>query len=271
MKRILVPTDFSDLATRAVRHAGTIALHSSAEVTVLYADTFLPPPHFTSEQIPDLVQNIEQSKAAAKERLARYAEEVLPPAVRWRSLVAEAAPVDAILDTATTWNADLVVMGTHGRSGFNRLMLGSVTEKVLRQTRKPLMTTRWKDSPAPEPKRILVPTDLSPASGRAFAVALENGAMFDSEITLLHVVEEGKEPGAAAWATFTESAGANAKIERRVEQGSVAGRVLEIAEEIEADLIVLGIEHKPFRDTTVLGTDVLRIIRHAEVPVVAVP
>ena len=58
MKRILVPTDFSDLATRALRHAGTIALHAGAEVTVLYADTFLPPPHFTSEQIPDLVQNI---------------------------------------------------------------------------------------------------------------------------------------------------------------------------------------------------------------------
>ena len=271
MKRILVPTDFSDLATRALRHAGTIALHSGAEVTVLYADTFLPPPHFTSEQIPDLVQNIEQSKAAAKERLARYTEEALPPAVRWRALVVEGTPVDAILETAKDSNADLIVMGTHGRSGFNRLMLGSVTEKVLRQIRTPLLTTRWRETAAPEPRRILVPTDLSPASGRAFALALENNALFNSDIILLHVVEDGKEPDKAAWAKFTAFAAANANIERRVERGDVATRVLEVADEIEADLIVLGIEHKPFRDTTILGSDVLRVIRHAEVPVVAVP
>ncbi|HSN68926.1 MAG TPA: universal stress protein [Thermoanaerobaculia bacterium] len=271
MKRILVPTDLSDLATRALRHAGTIALHSGAEITVLYADTFLPPPHFTSEQIPELVKNIEQSKAAAKEVLARNADEALPPAVRRRTLVVERAPVDAILDTATELDADLIVMGTHGRSGFNRLMLGSVTEKVLRQTRRPLLTTRWKDGAAPEPRRILVPTDLSPISGRAFAHALEHSALFDSAITLLHVVAGGDEPESKAWSDFTAFAAADAKIERRIERGNVAGRVLEIAEEISADLIVLGIEHKAFRDTMVLGTDVLRVIRHAEMPVVAVP
>jgi nucleotide-binding universal stress UspA family protein len=271
MKRILVPTDFSDLATRALRHAGAIALHSGAEITVLYADTFLPPPHFTSEQIPDLVQNIEQSKAAAKERLNRYAAEILGPAVRWKGVVAEQLPVDAILETAAEIHAELIVMGTHGRSGFNRLMLGSVTEKVLRQTNTPLMTTRWREDAAPEPKRILVPTDLSRAADRAMALTLEHAQMFNSEITLLHVVEQGEEPGADAWDRYIGPAGANASIVRRVERGEVATRVLEVAAEISADLIVVGIEHKRFRDTTVLGTDVLRIIRHADVPVVAVP
>lgn len=81
----------------------------------------------------------------------------------------------------------------------------------------------------------------------------------------------GKEPDSAAWAKFTAFASADVSIERRVERGNVATRVLEVADEIEADLIVLGIEHKPFRDTTILGNDVLRVIRHAEVPVVAVP
>lgn len=271
MKPILVPTDFSELATRALRHAGAIALHSGAEIAVLYADTFLPPPHFTSEQIPELVRNIEQSKASAKERLNRYAAETLEPRIRWRALVAEQAPVDAILEKAAELDAELIVMGTHGRSGVNRLMLGSVTEKVLRQTRAPLMTTRWKEGAPPEPRRILVPTDLSSASARALSLTLQHARMFDSEITLLHVVERGEEPAADAWALFIESAGAKGSIERRVERGEVAARVLGVAEEISADLIVVGIEHKRFRDTTVLGGDVLRIIRHAEVPVLAVP
>jgi nucleotide-binding universal stress UspA family protein len=191
--------------------------------------------------------------------------------VRWQPLVVERAPVDAILDTAATLDADLIVMGTHGRSGFSRLMLGSVTERVLRQSRIPLLTTRWKDTAAPEPRRILVPTDLSPASGRAFALALDHAALFGSEITLLHVVEREDEPDRAAWETFARFAGSNATIERRIERGDVAARVLEVAEELPVDLIVLGIEHKPFRDTTVLGTGVLRVIRHADVPVAAVP
>jgi nucleotide-binding universal stress UspA family protein len=118
--------------------------------------------------------------------------------VRWQPLVVERAPVDAILDTTSTLGADLIVMGTHGRSGFSRLMLGSVTERVLRQTRVPLLTTRGRDAATPEPRRILVPTDLSAASGRAFELALTEAATFDSEITLLHVVERDGEPDSAA-------------------------------------------------------------------------
>ncbi len=271
MKRILVPTDFSELATRALRHAGAIAARSGGEVTVLYADTFLPPPHFTAEQIPDLVRNIEESKAAAKERLARYVAETLGPAIRWRAVVAEQQPVDAILATADQIDAELIVMGTHGRSGVNRLMLGSVTEKVLHRTKRPLMTTRGEETLALAPKRVLVPTDLGAASQRALSLALRNAELFDTDIVLLHVVGEGEEPAPAAWEQFLVSAGASASLERRVARGEVAESVLQTAEEIAADLIVVGIEHKRFRDTTVLGSNVVKVIRHASVPVLAVP
>ncbi len=271
MKRILVPTDFSELARRAVRHAGAIAQRAGAEVTVLYADPFLPPPHFTKEQIPDLVRGIEQSKAAAKELLNRCAGETLGPSVTWRAVVAEQEPVDAILATAERIDAELIVMGTHGRSGVNRFMLGSVTEKVLRQTTRPLMTTRLGREAPPEPRRVLIPTDLGPASRRSLEIALRHAALFDSTLVLLHVIGEGEEPPASAWEELLASAGASASLERRVARGEVAERVLQTAEEIAADLIVVGVEHKRFRDTTVLGSDVVKIIRHADVPVLAVP
>lgn len=271
MKRILVPTDFSELARRAVRHAGVIAQHSGGEVTVLYADRFLPPPHFTADQIPDLVRGIEQSKAAAKELLNRCAGETLGSNVRWSAVVAEQDPVDAILATAERIDAELIVMGTHGRSGVNRLMLGSVTENVLRRTERPVLTTRLAKDLAPEPKVVLVPTDMGAASRRATLLALRHANLFDSNIVLLHVIAEGEAPRPGAWEEFLASTGAGASLERRVERGDVAERVLHTADEIGADLVVVGIEHKRFRDTTVLGSDVVKIIRHADVPVLAVP
>lgn len=271
MKRILVPTDFSDLARRAVRHAGMIAQHSGGEVTVLYADTFLPPPHFTAEQIPDLVRGIEQSKTAAKELLNRCAGETLGSNVRWRAVLAEKDPVDAILATADAMDAEMIVMGTHGRSGVNRLMLGSVTENVLRRATRPVLTTRAVTDVPPEPKVVLVPTDLGAASQRALSLALRHADLFHSSIVLLHVVDQEAEPAAETWAQFLASSGTSASLEHRVARGDVAERVLQTAEEIGADLIVVGIEHKRFRDTTVLGSDVVKIIRHADVPVLAVP
>ncbi|HEU5163526.1 MAG TPA: universal stress protein [Thermoanaerobaculia bacterium] len=271
MKRILVPTDFSELARRAVRHAGSIAQHAGAEVTVLYADTFMPPPHFTADQIPDLLRGIEQSKAAAKDLLNRCVAETLGSSAAWRTVVVEREPVEAILSTAEELDADLLVMGTHGRSGVDRLMLGSVTEKVLHRTKRPLMTTRLHREAPPEPRRVLVPTDLGAASRRSLALALRHAALFDSETVLLHVIGEGDDPPAAAWEQFLAAAGASTEIERRVARGPVAERVLQTAEEIGAALIVVGIEHKRFRDTTVLGSNVVKIIRHADVPVLAVP
>ena len=140
MKTILVPTDFNELATTALRHAVQIARATRAEIVVLYADRFDPPAEFTSRQAEVLVEAIAESRRLAAAELERYAREVVPAAVKVTTMVREDFAVAGILAVADQVGADLIVMGTHGRGGLARLVLGSVTEAVLRETKRPVLT-----------------------------------------------------------------------------------------------------------------------------------
>ena len=140
MKTILVATDFNDLATAALRQAVPIARATGAEIIVLYADRFEPPAEFTARQADSLVEAIAESRLRAAEELDRYAREIVPEDVKFSTLVREDLPATAIVDLAEERDADLIVMGTHGRGGLARVVLGSVTEAVRRQTKRPVLT-----------------------------------------------------------------------------------------------------------------------------------
>jgi nucleotide-binding universal stress UspA family protein len=142
MKTILVPTDFNELATAALREAVRIARPCGATIVLLYADTFEPPAEFTATQVESLKEAIAGSRRAAAEELGRYAEEHIPPEVKHVVIVRNELPVPAIVRTADEWNADLIAMGTHGRGVVARLLFGSVAEGVLRQTKRPVLTVR---------------------------------------------------------------------------------------------------------------------------------
>ncbi len=134
-KTILVPTDFSDASRQALHRAADFAQACSARLTVIYADRFTPPDETDRE-------NVEQSKAAATARLQDEVRKEVPPDVPVDSFVVVDTPVSAILGVAKERNVDWIVMGTHGRSGVSRLLLGSVTEQVLRQADRPVLTVR---------------------------------------------------------------------------------------------------------------------------------
>jgi nucleotide-binding universal stress UspA family protein len=147
MKTILVPTDFNELATAALRHAALIAQSTGAEIIVLYADRFVPPTEFTATQAQALADAIAESRRLAGEELQAYAAGIVPEGVKFTTIIREDFPVPAIVRLAEETNADLIVMGTHGRGGISRVLLGSVAEAVLRDTKRPVLTVR-KTTPA---------------------------------------------------------------------------------------------------------------------------
>ena len=142
MKKILVPTDFSDLATAALRHAGELAAKEGAELIALYADTFEPPMEFTSREIEGVVDAIDKSRQLAHEELERCIGQNVPATVRTQAVVIEDLPVPAIIGYAKRNNIDLIVMGTHGRTGLSRLLMGSVAERVVAESPVPVKTIR---------------------------------------------------------------------------------------------------------------------------------
>jgi nucleotide-binding universal stress UspA family protein len=142
--RILIPTDGSELAAKAVEHGIALAERLGNSVFVL---TVLPPFHmFTSD-----TQMLEDTQAQYHVRMQKHAEKTLGDAadaaraagVRCETVQVEHEhPYQAIIDTAVTKGCELIVMASHGRDGIASIVLGSVTIKVLTHSRIPVLVYR---------------------------------------------------------------------------------------------------------------------------------
>lgn len=142
-KRILMPTDGSNCSQQAIREGLEVAKNMGARVTFLYALENIGSSFWISpESVPYGLELLEDLKRVGSEALSKAAELAQAAGVEAETKLVEARPVEAILAEAK--NHDLVVMGTHGRSGLDRFMLGSVTEAVLHRSERPVLVLRCK-------------------------------------------------------------------------------------------------------------------------------
>lgn len=140
--KILVPTDGSASAQRAVEEAVSLAQRLGSEITFLYALEFpLAGGAMAAEALPYSAQLWEDLKNVATVSLKAASDKAAEAGVRSTAVTVEnRPPVQAILDAEA--DHDLVVMGTHGRRGFNRWMFGSVAEGALRRAKRPFLLVR---------------------------------------------------------------------------------------------------------------------------------
>jgi universal stress protein A len=151
--RILVPTDFSATADAALDYARALAGRVGASLRVLHVldDQFLIGSFAGEVYVPE-VPNVQEALRDAAERL--LSQRITPRdreqlAVETRIVVGR--PFRAIVDEALAMDADLIVMGTHGRTGIQHLLLGSVAERIVRTAPCPVLTVRETPVPAAEP------------------------------------------------------------------------------------------------------------------------
>lgn len=135
LRTILVAVDFGEASTRALVLASTLATATGARLRVLHAETLDAPPYFTPAQI----ESLEGEAQATRERAIAYLRAFVERHVRapFDVVIDARVPTDAILRASV--DTDLVVMGTHGRRGPSRWWLGSVAERVLRESTVPLL------------------------------------------------------------------------------------------------------------------------------------
>ncbi|HZP49058.1 MAG TPA: universal stress protein [Vicinamibacterales bacterium] len=171
---ILYPTDFSDASRHATDYATTIAQWYGAEVIPLHVQA---PAYAT---VPALMGE---------------ADEAEPAFANGAHVVYSASPAAAIVECAATAKVDLIVMGTHGVGGFRHMMLGSVTETVLRQAECPVLTVPPRaESTAQLPfKRLLCAVDFSASSIAALRLAVTLTEESNAILEVLHVVDEPSE------------------------------------------------------------------------------
>jgi len=142
--QILCPVDFSDLSSAALRYASLLARCGNARLVVAYAQSFSPPPYFTEGQVGELEHQFRDAFQGAEAALRRFVDAELGaeagPGTEVK--VVEAMPVDGILRVTRDIKADLVVMGSHGHGHMHHLLLGSVTEAVLREGEVPVLLVK---------------------------------------------------------------------------------------------------------------------------------
>lgn len=186
---------------------------------------------------------------------------------------------------------DLVVMGTHARRGVARVVLGSVAERVVRTSRVPVITvpSQREDLSLP-PRSILVPYDFSAVSRRTLELARSLHKPLRASVAVAHVVPTEEEGGVTPWASpeqraremesarhelareVSEVFGPEDQVVRvRVEEGAISGRVLELADELDTDLIAIGASGKNAVERALLGSTTVKLLRQSPLPVLTVP
>jgi len=139
MRTILAPTDFSPTSNRAVDYAIELGRALGAEIVVMHAvePITVTPDAFGAATIAPVLDELER---AGRRMLDRAAAKIAKRRMRCRTLLVTGPAATTIVDAAAKVRADLIVLGTHGRSGLSHLFLGSVAERVVRSAGRPVLT-----------------------------------------------------------------------------------------------------------------------------------
>jgi nucleotide-binding universal stress UspA family protein len=195
----------------------------------------------------------------------------VPSHVPVTRLTRVASPFAAIPEVAAETGANLVAMGTHGRSGWRRALLGSVAETVVRETIVPVLTVRHASQSAGSFARILCPVNFTAVSRQALEDAWVLATACDAEVLVAHVVEQHVDGGEARFREWCPDSIESRLEYRELQLGSEpAHHILELATAERCDLIVIGANRRRTSDVTVVGTTTESLTRNAEMPVLVV-
>ena len=281
IRKLLFPTDFSECAEHAFNLAADLASRYDAELHVLNiavprADDPDNPMNYLD---PAEIEAMDQSPEAAPHQHDAvqlvHAQEV------------NFSEADGILDYAKAQDVDLIVMGTHGRRGFGRLVLGSVAEEVVRLAPCPVLTIGVADEHEKRTiQRVLVPVDFSASSRVALVHAKELATAFDAHLDVLHIITEMALPGVYGIETVAvatpevqdrvcealkreveEVPGARVPYDVHVHLGFPARDIVDFVAEHETDLLVLTTHGRTGLKRLLLGSVAENVVRHAACPV----
>lgn len=269
LSHLLTAVDDSDWTQPVLDVTGVLARRLSARVALVHAESVDVPPYFTEEAVASMAKLLEDQRQAALDWLQRMAAGPLA-GVSVEAHLIEAPPVEAILHEAQRLGSGLILLGTHGRSGLNRLLLGSVAERVVRQSPVPVLTVRRADSDGFEPRRLLCPVNFRDVSQTALDTACELAARLDAEVIAMHAVEPQTTTQRERLQALCDESRL-CQVHPVERHGEAAEQILQAAAEEAADIIVLGAERRPLLDATTLGTTSVRVVRHATCPVLSVP
>jgi nucleotide-binding universal stress UspA family protein len=288
IKLMLCPVDFSEFSVRAYRHALSLAEHYRSRLVVQHIVEVWRHPSASFAATGSLYDEYCQSlRGTGKEQLQEFVKSHTHDEVQPELVVDQGIAPDSILSCAQEQKSDLIVMGTHGLRGFDRLMLGSATDRVMRRAICPVLAVReppHESMAAGQERhclhhlnRILSCTDFSEDSDLALNYAISAAAEYDAELTLLNVLEEAPNPAKTeeAIAVVTERLDKLIPPERRktlkiktaVRTGKPYREIIRFAQEAQTDLVTMGVRGRGALDLAVFGSTTYRVMQLGPCPV----
>ncbi len=291
-KSILCPIDFSEFSVKAYDYAQSLAWHYKSELLVQHV-RYSFPAFYIDASYKEIRRKL---RTDALQKLREFAKRLTRTKVQPQCVVHEGCRLsesslysDRILSFAKTQAVNLIVMGTHGLGGFDRLMLGSVTEKVLRKAPCPVLVVRKPahDFVAPgekaDPiniKKIVLCMDFSKHALRALNHAFSITKQYNAELTLLHVSEHP--PGSADNQSTTAKATEQLResvppqalkpslVKFLVRIGKPYQQIIDVAMEAQTDLVIMGVRGRSSLNSALFGSTTYRVIQLGPCPVLAV-
>lgn len=289
IKNILCPVDRSPSSLEAFTYAIALARWQGARLNLLEViETVVPT---GGRRIPENGRVPKETRAALERDLRRVLAARRASDVKVAIFMRKGHVVQEILAHAKASRADLVVIGSHGRGGVQRLVLGSVAEKVLRLATCPVLTVRRGVRVARRsrsPRTILCATDFSAAANRSVAYAKRLAKEANAKLVVMHAVEwpfgDAMSPGAVAELRTSVESSARDKLDRLLPRsnpggpgahavvtfGKASAAIAKLARAISADLIVMGVSGRGATDVALLGSTAHRVIREGTWPVLTV-
>ena len=276
---VLAPTDLSDSSIPALRYARLFADRFSAKLTVMYTDPIVYPVDMAGPADGLSIVTTPEHQARLRTEVERHADAMMSGRP-YDIDVTIGLPVSSILAAAKDRNADLIVMGTHLRHGWRHALLGSVSEGVLHGSSCPVLTVATRDGYVGAMPyaitNIMCPINFTDVARESLHVAARLAEAFGARLTIVHVLEadevmntKADEEKVRLW--VAPELQDVCSFRELVVRGGAAERVLDCADDVGSDFLVIGAQHKLFRDSTVIGTTTERLIRFASCPVMVVP
>jgi nucleotide-binding universal stress UspA family protein len=289
LKSILCPIDFSDFSATAYQHALSLAEYYKARIVALHiVELWKYPFADYAAHEADYAKFSRAMSEGGEVQLQRFVKQYSADRIQPELVIHQGNAPDCILSFAQKQNIEGIVMGTHGRRGFDRLVLGSTTDKVIRKAACPVLVV---SNPAQrtlgtEPdgrhrlSRILYCTDFSNNSELARGYAISLAEEYRAELILLHVA--GNAPDQArAEATVadrtqeldrlvSEKERKNLRVRSAVRFGKPYEEIVQYATEAHASLIIITARGGDAADRAVFGSTTYRVIQLGPCPVLAI-
>ncbi|HEY3354720.1 MAG TPA: universal stress protein [Polyangia bacterium] len=292
LRKIFAATDLSEPASEALRQADELSRATGAELVVCHV---MPNPLRSNMLFPQLNEQIALDRPAERDRvvdeLTSYVAELTGRAPEdFAILVDDGTPHRVLVEKAEHYGADLVVVGSHGHGGLGHIVLGGVAEQVVRWAHCPVLIAR----PAEKSGVVLAATDFSAPAQTALAAAAEEARRRGARLTLMHVMDLGVTSimqagmafGAVVYSIPPEVKHAlrdsiKAKLgealavtgvagDTLITEGTAAASIVQAAEELQAELVVVGTAGVTGLKRLTLGSVAEAVARHAACSVLVV-